>query len=496
MGAHLMGAVVVICYLSWLPPPGGRSSPSTLDLLVNGAVFVATLIVAFPLGYRWEKRASEAALGWLKERRAPTDEDARATLSMPWRHAVTSFALWLGAASVFGPLNLAFDPSGYQSVRVSVGIVLAGLTTSALAFFLCERGMRPVFALALAGGRPPAARRLRLGPKLVLTWALGSGVPLLAIALSPFGLGPRGRAQLIAPVVGLAVLGVVVGFVMSVVAARMFSDPLERLRQAVARVETEDLDVEVLVDDAGTLGYLQMGFNRMVAGLRERRRLEDLFGRHVGVDVARRALDSGVHLEGERREVSAMFVDLVGSTRLAEAQGAEVVVRTLNAFFEVVVDVVTTEGGWVNKFEGDGALCIFGAPADQPDHAGRALRAAHTLRKELLALAGTNAEVDAAIGVSSGVAVAGNVGTAKRYEYTVVGDPVNEAARLTEQAKSRLGRVLASEETIRRSAGEGRRWGAVGELALRGRTSPTRAFEPGRTPGVRAAPPAAPLSGS
>ena len=415
---------------------------------------------------------------------------------MPWRHAVVSFGLWMGAALVFGPLNLAFDPSGYQSVRVSVGIMLAGLTTSAVSLLLCERAMRPVFALALAGGRPPRARRLRLGPKLVLTWALGSGVPLLAIALSPVGLGPRGRAELIAPVVGLAVLGVAIGFVMSVVAARMLADPLERLRRAVASVENEDLDVEVLVDDAGTLGYLQMGFNRMVAGLRDRRRLEDLFGRHVGVDVARRALDGGVHLEGERREVSAMFVDLVGSTRLAQAQGAEVVVRTLNAFFEVVVDVVTAEGGWVNKFEGDGALCIFGAPADQPDHAARALRAAHTLRRELLALAGTNAEVDAAIGVSSGMAVAGNVGTARRYEYTVIGDPVNEASRLTEQAKSRLGRVLASEETVRRAAENGRRWGIVGELELRGRSSSTVAYEPGPTPGMPAEPPTAPLSGT
>src|SRR5207302_7583780 len=97
--------------------------------------------------------------------------------------------------------------------------------------------------------------------------------------------------------------------------------------------------------------------------------------------------DGGVHLEGERREVGAMFVDLVGSTGLAEAQGAEGVVRTLNAFFEVVVDVVTAEGGWVNKFAGDGALCIFGAPADQPDHAARVLRSAHPLRTELLALA-------------------------------------------------------------------------------------------------------------
>ncbi len=495
MGAHLLGAVVVAAYLVWLPPPGGRQALGRTDLLVSGGVFVAYLAVSFPVGYLREKRASEAALGWLGEGRAPTEDDARATLSMPWRHAVTSFVLWVGAALVFGPLNLALDSTGYQSARVSVGILLAGLTTSALAYLLSERAMRPLFALVLVGRRPPRARRLRLGPKLVLTWALGSGVPLLAIALSPLGLGSRARGELIGPDTALAILAVVVGFVMSVIVARMLADPLERLREAVWSVENEDLDVEVDVDDAGTLGYLQMGFNRMVAGLRQRRRLEDLFGRHVGADVAKRALDSGVHLEGERREISAMFVDLVGSTRLAQARGAEEVVRTLNAFFEVVVGVVTAEGGWVNKFEGDGALCIFGAPADQADHAARALRAAHTLREELLALAGTNAEVDAAIGVSSGLAVAGNVGTAQRYEYTVIGDPVNEAARLTEQAKSRLGRVLASEETIARSAEERNRWGVVGELELRGRSTSTRAYEPCPTSGVpaEAAPPAVPL---
>ncbi len=486
--AHLVGAVVILGYLLWLPPPGGRAS--THVLLVNCAVFVAYLAVAFPIGFLWCSHVADRACRWLIECRSPADDEARATLSLPWRLAVVSFALWLGAGALFAPLNLAFDHTGVESARVCIGILLAGLTTSAIAFMLTERAMRPIFAQALADGRAVGARRLRLGPKLVLTWALGSGVPLLAIALLPVGLGAGGRAELVTRVIGLAVLGVVVGFMMSVVSARMFSDPLERLRRAVASVEDEDLDVEVEIDDAGTLGYLQAGFNRMVAGLRERRRLEDLFGRHVGVDVARRALDGGVRLEGERREVSAMFVDLVGSTRLAQAQGAEDVVRTLNAFFGIVVEVVTAEGGWVNKFEGDGALCIFGAPADQPDHAARALRAAHTLRKELLALSGTNAEVDAAIGASSGMAVAGNVGTAQRYEYTVIGDPVNEAARLTEQAKSRLGRVLASEETIVRSGGEGRRWGAVGELDLRGRTTPTRAYDPGPPAGAPAPAPA------
>jgi adenylate cyclase len=490
-GANLVGAVVVTAYLSWFPG-GSRSSLDTNDLLLSLGVALAYMALAFPAGVRLGHRFGRMATTWLVDGRRPTAPEARAALALPWRTAATSFTLWLGAAVVFYGVEFAFDPSGYQSARVSVGVLLGGLTTSALAFLLCERALRPLFTLVLADGAPPRTRRLRLGPKLVLTWALGSGVPLLAIALSPLGLGPGGRAELVGPVVVLSVLGIVVGCVMSLVAARMLSDPLERLRGAVARVENEDVDVEMLVDDAGTLGYLQMGFNRMVAGLRERRRLEDLFGRHVGVDVARRALDGGVNLDGERREVSVMFVDLVGWTGLAQREGAEVVVGTLNAFFDVVVGVVTAEGGWVNKFAGDGALCVFGAPAEQPDHAARVLRAAHTLRKELLALAVTHAEVDAAIGVSSGVAVAGNVGAAERYEYTVIGDPVNEAARLTEQAKSRLGRVLASEETIVRSAGEGRRWGEVGALDLRGRSSPTLAYEPGPASGVPAATPPAP----
>jgi adenylate cyclase len=484
-GANLVGAVVVAAYLSWFPPPGGRrSSLDTGDLLLSVGVAVAYMALAFPAGMRLGHRFGQKATTWLVDGRRPTAPEARATLALPWRNAACSFSLWLGAAVVFYGVEFVFDPSGYQSARVSVGVLLGGLTTSALAFLLCERALRPLFTLVLADGAPPLTRRLRLGPKLVLTWALGSGVPLLAIALSPLGLGPGGRAQLIGPVVVLSILGIVIGSVMSLVAARMLSDPLERLRAAVARVENEDVDVEVLVDDAGTLGYLQMGFNRMVAGLRERRRLEDLFGRHVGVDVARRALDSGVNLDGERREVSVMFVDLVGSTALAQRHGAEVVVETLNAFFNVVVGVVTAEGGWVNKFQGDGALCVFGAPTQQLDHAARALRAAHILRKELLALAVRHPEVDAAIGVSSGVAVAGNVGAAERYEYTIIGDPVNEAARLTEQAKSRLGRVLASEETIGRAAGEGQLWGEVGALELRGRVAPTLAYEPGPAGGL------------
>src|SRR5204863_7521346 len=107
------------------------------------------------------------------------------------------------------------------------------------------------------------------------------------------------------------------------------------------------------------------GFNRMVAGLRERERLRDLFGRQVGEDVARRALEEGVTLGGEEREAAALFVDIVDSTGFAIDRPAKEVVQALNRFFTVVVEVTNDHGGLVNKFSGDAALCVFGAPLEQ-----------------------------------------------------------------------------------------------------------------------------------
>ena len=131
------------------------------------------------------------------------------------------------------------------------------------------------------------------------------------------------------------------------------------------------------IDDASEVGLLQAGFNRMAEGLRERERIRDLFGRQVGQEVARAALRDGTRLGGEEREIGALFVDLTGSTSMSLAMPPTEVVRLLNKFFRVVIEVVESEGGFVNKFEGDAALCVFGAPAPSagPGRAGALRRA-------------------------------------------------------------------------------------------------------------------------
>ena len=213
--------------------------------------------------------------------------------------------------------------------------------------------------------------------------------------------------------------------------------PLQRLRDAFAQVEDGDFDVEVPVFDATEVGYATASFNRMAAGLRERERLRDLFGRQVGADVARQALEQGVTLGGEERSAAVLFVDVIGSTQFADEREPAEVVDTLNAFFEVVVGTTQEHGGLVNKFIGDAALCVFGAPLDQDNPSGAALAAARDMAEQL-----RDVELDAGIGVSCGTVVAGNVGTSERYEYTVIGDPVNAAARITELAKQRDGREI------------------------------------------------------
>jgi adenylate cyclase len=284
------------------------------------------------------------------------------------------------------------------------------------------------------------------------------------------------RTQLAVAVLALTGTGLIVGFLCMFIAARAVAAPVISVRHAVSEVGEGDLDVEVPVYDGSELGLLQSGFNQMVTGLRERERIRDVFGRHVGEDVAREALEREGGLGGETREVAILFIDMVGSTELASSRPATEVVELLNAFFGIVVETVHEHNGWVNKFEGDAALAVFGAPQEIDDPCGSALAAARGMAERL------SSEVDdvrAGIGVSWGEVVAGNIGGAERFEYTVIGDAVNEAARLMDLAKEREVPVLASSAAVEAAAGdESANWELGDEVELRGRAQATRVAEP------------------
>jgi len=278
------------------------------------------------------------------------------------------------------------------------------------------------------------------------------------------------------PILLLAVAALVLGLIGTLLTAMSIADPLRQLRWALGEVQRGNYNAHVQIYDASELGLLQAGFNDMVRDLSERQRLRDLFGRYVGEDVARRALESRPELGGQERDVAVLFVDLVGSTQLAATQPPAEVVGLLNEFFRIVVETVNRHGGFVNKFQGDAALAIFGAPLEHPDASGAALAAARELNDVLIEKLGAN---EFGIGVSAGRAIAGHIGAQARFEYTVIGDPVNEAARLTELAKLEEGHVLASATAVSGALdAEALAWD-VGEIVeLRGRTAPTQLARP------------------
>jgi class 3 adenylate cyclase len=243
----------------------------------------------------------------------------------------------------------------------------------------------------------------------------------------------------------------------------------------MAEVEHGRIGTYVGAYERSQIGRLQTGFNRMVAGLAERDRLRDLFGRHVGTDVAQRAVQEGASLSGDVVEAAVLFIDLVGSTQLAESRPPQEVAAVLNDFFRIVVDAVDEHHGLINKFAGDAALAVFGAPLRTSGPASAALATARALGTQLRRLP----VVDFGIGVSAGRVFAGNIGAENRYEYTVIGDAVNEAARLADLAKTADRRILCSAAAIDRAdETERAHWAECYSTVLRGRSEATHVSAP------------------
>ena len=476
VGANVVGALVVYVLSAFVvPTPAvGDSDDILIWNLVAAAIYVA---FATSAGVLWGLRTFRPVRRWLREEREPSERERRRILRSPLRLLTVSAGLWGLAAIAFTILNLTW--SGALAITVGLTVALGGVTTSAAAYLLGERIARPIMARALSSGVPERPVMPGVTTRAVLAWALGSAVPtvgLLLVALASISGRPVSEHELAITALGLGGLALATGLLLTWQAARAVRAPVVAVRSALRRVEAGDFSEEVQVFDGSELGLLQAGFNQMEAGLRERETMRDVFGRQVGEEVARAALERGIELGGEELDVAALFVDLTGSTRIAAERSPTEVVELLNGFFGVVVDVVEQRGGMVNKFEGDAALAVFGAPVPRDDAPACALAAARDLAERLPEAA---PGLDAGIGVSAGTVVAGNIGAEQRFEYTVIGDPVNEAARLCDLAKERDGRVLASERAVKAaSEDEARHW-ALGEaVELRGRTEPTRLAQP------------------
>ena len=426
LGTNLLAAVGVIAFLEFLLPLS-VIDPDIIPLQVSGTVLgvgVAYIVVAAIISIVTSFALFRPVLDW---QRHPDRHDPNMVrnlvMRIPFYQTVLTSLVWVvGIAIITG-----FATRGSSTLAITVGVTtsLGGAMAAMVTYLEAERLVRPVAALLLA-------RRFEDLTSLVL------------------------------------------GFIGTTLVVMSVVDPITELQRAIYRVRRGETDVAVDIYDGAELGVLQAGFNEMMRGLQERQRVRDIFGRYVGMEVARRALEERPELGGEDREVAVIFVDVIGSTTFAVTHEPEEVVVELNKFFEHVVAVVHRNKGIINKFQGDAALAVFGAPITLSDAAGHALKAARELRQEL-----QHMRLQAGIGVAAGHVVAGHIGGHDRFEYTVIGDAVNTAARLTEIAKGTPGRVITNAGTLAKAnEAEQARWTLMKSVELRGRNMMTQIARP------------------
>jgi len=204
--------------------------------------------------------------------------------------------------------------------------------------------------------------------------------------------------------------------------------------------------------------YIFSVVSQYIKERKERSRVTGIFGRYVSKRVVQEILSSNEEIKvgGVRKDITLMFVDIRGFTPMSEKMEPEDIIIMLNEYLDLCSRAVFAYEGTIDKFIGDGVMSIFGAPIEQKDHPERAVRAALQMQKESVKLAEGLLErygrsVSFGIGLNSGPAVVGNIGSNERLDYTAIGDTVNLAARLESNAKP--GQILISKETYERIKG-------------------------------------------
>ena len=450
----------------------------------NFPVVVGAIIVGILTNLLLGMLAVRPQLRWFISCQSADHARRRAVQRIPIVQLGVTVVSWSAAALFY--VFIAEELTTATVAGVAVAFALAGMSSACLTYLFAERAARPL-AVVVLEDFPTNHVMNGVRVRMLAVWAVNSAVPMVGLltvnagrwtGLLPDVYGAVDWTTVILCLVGLASGARVIALV-----GQAITDPLTEMRRAVHRVDHGDYKARVPVYDSSELGVLQHGFNRMVEGLAERDRMREIFARHVGDTVAELAISDGVGMHGTNTRVGVLFVDIVGSTRLAVNRPPREIVELLNEFFRVVVGVVGRHGGFVNKFQGDAALAIFGAPLDLDDFAGRALASARELRAELYETLG---DTDIGIGVSAGKAIAGHIGAEQRLEYTVIGDPVNEAARLTELAKDEPTRVLGSARAVFLASHEEAEHWEIGEgVELRGRGIETLLARPHLEPDRR-----------
>ncbi|WP_197452067.1 adenylate/guanylate cyclase domain-containing protein [Rosistilla carotiformis] len=387
-----------------------------------------------------------------RERGLPIPSDKlesiqRLAINLPWWMILIGSLAWLSCIPmIVVPLKLA--DSGLDArvpILLTVSIVVSAQIALTHAFFALELASHKfLFPLLFVEIQPSSIRGaypLTLRGRGI-AWSLSAVFcPIVSILLLFYVPQPEAQRELTFPI-AVGCIAMLFGLASAWLVGRLYGTPIRKLKQAAQAVARGELDTQVRLLRADEFGPLIEEFNQMTRGLQEKESLRRMFGLHVGRQAAEQILASVPGLGGVAREITVMFVDIRGFTASSEGRDPTEVVAVLNEFLTAMVDVVETQHhGMVNKYLGDGFMALFGVGADRPQHADDAVDAGVSMIDRLGKL---NAAFESrqmpplqiGIGIHSGNALVGSIGSNQRLEFTAIGDAVNIASRIESLTKT------------------------------------------------------------
>src|SRR5712692_7563626 len=459
---NLVGALLTFVYFRVIDPsssdPAQRVGPWELGF------FAAGMTVLLGLGNVWVRSWVAPLVKAQSSPKELPEAEARLVrrraLLLPPMLALVTLTGWMAAGVIWGVLwpMLAglFVPE--RVWRFIFGItVVAGSVATAFIYLVAEHQWRHAMPHFFPRGdvsSVPRAMRLTVRTRLLVVFLLISVIPLAVLgetayarALSLAGADAAAASRLVAE---LRLIVAAIG--LAIFTARSVADPLRRLEREMAAVGRGELGGRVPVEANDEIGAVGEGFNRMLEGLREREVIRETFGKYVTREVRDEILAGRASFDGQLEEVTVLFADLRDFTPWVERTEPREVVRELNEYFTEMEAAIRGERGLVLQYIGDEIEAVFGAPLRGADHADRALRAAREMRRRLGELNARRARAGKpplrnGIGIHTGTVLAGNIGSAERLTYALVGDAVNLASRIQGLNKELGTDILLSEAT-------------------------------------------------
>ncbi len=422
------------------------TSPALKQRFFETVVLYNTVV--YPIGvFFWLKRIFSFRDMFHRLRAGTATDSASLTqarrrlIHLPWFAAAICGVAWFLCIPVFvGALLQIQNPLDARLLwHLPISFCVSGFIAITHTFFLVELashwGLFPVFFRDARADLTPNIFTLSLRGHGIM-WAVSASIcPIASLLLLMFApRSPVMNVEWFAVFVG--VVGIAFGIFTALMLSWLVAKPIDQMRAAADAVSRGKWDVNVSVTRADELGRLLGEFDHMIRQLKDKEKLRQTFGLHVGRRAAEQILARDPGLSGVEEEITVMFVDMRSWTARTRGSTPGEVIEVMNEFFRATVRVVEEEHrGMVNKYLGDGFMAIFGAGDSDSNHARDAVAAGREILSAVEKLnvdlaKRDHAPIQIGIGIHSGPAIVGSIGSPQRLEFTAIGDTVNIASRV------------------------------------------------------------------